>query len=148
MAELGALGLASNVLQFVEVAIKLFARARRIQKSAKGTTQEVEDLEASVSTLERTAESLRDNVQQYAAASHLTEDERALMETALECDKYTKVILGKLGKSKVTSNSRIKRGLECVKLAIRLFGHELDDNQKKLEGLQSRLLLQLATNMK
>lgn len=147
MAELAAIELASNVLQFIDFPIKLFVRARRIDKSANGTAQELEDLQASVSTLEQTAKSLKINLQQFPFASNMTPNERALMKTVSDCDKYAKVLVGQLEKTKVTSKSRIIRGLNSIKVALWL-GYELEDNQRKLEDLQEQLLLQLAETMK
>ncbi|KAK7946224.1 uncharacterized protein PG986_010545 [Apiospora aurea] len=147
MAELAAIGLASNVLQFVGAGIKLFTNARRIHKSAKGTTQKVEDLGASLSNLERIADSLQIGAQRYSALRQSTGDERNLMATATECSSYARGFLGQLEKTKVTSSTGLRRRWESFRVALALSGDELESHQKKLESFQTRLLLELGASM-
>ncbi|KAK7973267.1 hypothetical protein PG988_007401 [Apiospora saccharicola] len=147
MAELAAIGLASNVLQFADVAIKLFIRARHIHESVKGTTEEAEDLEVSLVGLERIADSLQSSIHQFSATSPSNADERNLMATASKCNSEAKVLLGQLEQYKVTSDSGIRRRWESFKLAMVASDSKLKEHQTKFEKCQRDLLLGLAAVM-
>jgi hypothetical protein len=80
-----ALGAVANVTQFIGLAIKIFAKSRRIYHSADGSLVEYDDLErvtGDVSTLSR---KLQESLAMTATSNSLTVDEEALCNLCKGC---------------------------------------------------------------
>ncbi|WQF87731.1 Putative NACHT nucleoside triphosphatase, P-loop containing nucleoside triphosphate hydrolase [Colletotrichum destructivum] len=80
MAELAAIGLASNLLQFVDIGIKLFSRARESYNSASGYAEADEALLADTERLKQLVVTIRATSSDYSAA------ENKIQELAQEFD--------------------------------------------------------------
>jgi hypothetical protein len=84
MAELAALGLASNIVQFIDFGITLFREGKELYESADGSnTKRLE--------LETITADLHDIIQELEpTARPITKDEAALGRLAAECSKLAK----------------------------------------------------------
>jgi hypothetical protein len=126
MAELAALGLASNVVQFVDFGIKLFRDGKELYESAQGSIAEQRELQAVTADL-------RDIVQKLHPTVHpATQDDAALARLAADCEKLATELLGVLDKLKVKEGQNRKWVSFKQALALVL-------KEKEIRGLEQRL---------
>jgi hypothetical protein len=95
MAELAVLGLAGNIVQFVDFGIRLFRELKELYKSAEGAKAEHLALEAKTTDLKYLAQKLQQTV------GPATQDDIALGKLAAGCEKLACELLGVLDKLKV-----------------------------------------------
>ncbi|KAI0397990.1 hypothetical protein F5Y17DRAFT_475820 [Xylariaceae sp. FL0594] len=96
MEALAAIGLASNIFQFVEVGYKIVITAKELRSSGKETIQFNHGLEF----ITREMKELSERVQQESGLNGLTEDESALLRLSSECQKCSGELLDLLAKLK------------------------------------------------
>ncbi|CAI9632192.1 unnamed protein product [Alternaria burnsii] len=80
-----ALGAVANVTQFVELAIKIFARSHAIYNSANGSLDEYDDLGKVSEDISVLSTKLQESLTTTAAISSLTTDEQALCDLCKGC---------------------------------------------------------------
>ncbi|KAL0938096.1 uncharacterized protein CTRU02_207827 [Colletotrichum truncatum] len=143
MAELAAIGLASNLLQFAEYGVKLFVLARSIYKS--GSISENEALEAEAWRLARLAAEIRKLCKKDKFA--ITRSE--LRSIASECDETAQGLieyLNKLDLGVKTGDKVYKKVWTSLAQALRHMTHsgETKSFETKLGKLQAKLRTYLA----
>lgn len=129
MAELVALGLAGNIVQFVDFGIKLFRDGRELYTSLQGNSAEQLELEIVTQDLKCLAQQLHSSDQPDALG---TEDKIELRKLATECEKLANELLGILDELKV--KDRHNRIWESFKKALRRMMEK-----KKIQHLEERL---------
>jgi hypothetical protein len=99
---LTALGLAGNIVQFVDFTIRLLEDAQKIQKSAHGTLQENLDVE----TVAKTIRTLQKKLRLQGGHSMIDDGkaENSLEQLCSGCDETAEELLEVLGKLKIQGN--------------------------------------------
>lgn len=145
MAELAAIALVGNILQFAEVGIKLTRTAQRAYKSTSGLIQEDEDFVANTERLQ-TLVSLIKEARPDAEDSHQVIIDELLLKTAKTCDDYASELITLLGFLRRRPGER--KALEAIRTMMlrRLKIGEIQALEGKLSNVQQTLLLVLTTS--
>ena len=137
MAEaLAIIGLASNIISFIDFGTKLASVSRDIRDSSHGTTAEVKQLADIAASLE----SWNDKVKNLRSSrANLSRDELNIVKVAEDCERLVPQIQEKLTKMRTRENATWKT-LESLRVATRtlLGGWELKDLGSKLADLDQR----------
>ncbi|KAG6356382.1 hypothetical protein INS49_015770 [Diaporthe citri] len=143
MDPFSAIGLAGNIVGFLDFGFKLLSKAREIQASASGTAAANENLVSLTQHFQRVTASLR--AQKVSGAA--TGDELAIQELAAECDSVA-IELMELVDSLRARTSKSKR--ESLRAAFREWrkGDQKDELQLRLDRCRSQLNLQLTSLMR
>lgn len=143
MDPFSAIGLAGNIVGFLDFGFKLLSKAREIQASASGTAAANENLVSLTQHFQRVTASLR----AQEASGAVTGDELAIQELAAECDGVA-VELMELVDSLRARSSKSKR--ESLRAAFREWrkGDQKDELQLRLDRCRSQLNLQLTNLMR
>lgn len=143
MDPFSAIGLAGNIVGFLDFGFKLLSKAREIQASGTGTAAANENLASLTQHFQRVTASLRG--QKVSGA--LTGDDLAIQELAAECDSVA-IELMELVDSLRARTSKSKR--ESLRAAFREWrkGDQKDELQLSLDRCRSQLNLQLTSLMR
>ncbi|KAK7710806.1 hypothetical protein SLS64_005711 [Diaporthe eres] len=143
MDPFSAIGLAGNIVGFLDFGFKLLSKAREIQASGSGTAAANENLASLTQHFQRVTASLRG--QKVSGA--LTGDDVAIQELAAECDSVA-IELMELVDSLRARTSKSKR--ESLRAAFREWrkGDQKDELQPRLDRCRSQLNLQLTSLMR
>jgi hypothetical protein len=145
MAELAAIALVGNILQFVEVGIKLTRTAQRAYKSTSGLIQEDEEFLANTERLQ-TLVGLIDQSQPNPEDARQASIDENLLHTAKACDEYALQLETLLGFLRRRPGEL--RALEAIRTMMlrRLRNTEIQALEGKLINVQKGLLLALTTS--
>ncbi|KAI3325623.1 hypothetical protein HD806DRAFT_490791 [Xylariaceae sp. AK1471] len=132
MAELAFIGLASNILQFLQLGINLAAEARELYKSASGTTIINAQLEADAEELRSLMEQLQTPDTSLAPSIDKTKAEKQLSSSVKSCIEVSNMLLRTLDGLKV-KDAHISK-LKAIK---QVFSNE--SKRDKVNQLHSRL---------
>ena len=140
MTTLAAIGLASNVLQFIQLGTKLAMEARELYKSASGSTASNARLEADTELLKALITHMKTPVPSAASA---TKAEQQLLDCAKSCDEVADELLSLLQASKV-KRAKSSR-LQALRRAMyNEFTHDQATQlHKRLQELQAGTVLRL-----
>lgn len=142
MDPLTAIGLASNIIGFVDFAGKLISQGYEIYKSASGTTKENEDIEALIEDLSFHLDELGKGENAVPAAAVTPQDfrDQKLRELAAKCATFAEEILTSLEKLKKEPNAKFK-GFNSFGKALRsAWGKKgMEEKVAKLEKFRSEL---------
>lgn len=143
MDPFSAIGLAGNIVGFLDFGFKLLAKAREIQASSSGTAAANENLASLTQHFQQVTASLR--AQKVTVA--VTGEELAIQELAAECDGVAIELL-ELVDSLRARNSKSKR--ESLRAAFREWrkGDQKDELKLRLDSCRSQLNLQLTSLMR
>lgn len=106
METLAAIGLASNILNFVDTGFKLVQQCREISMSADGSTEAHARLEQQAHDLIRTIQALEDANHSAQPTGNLTTAERNVQNTAKTCLGHSKELVELLQDMKIDSSKR------------------------------------------
>ncbi|OTA67753.1 hypothetical protein K449DRAFT_429845 [Hypoxylon sp. EC38] len=144
METLVALGLAANVVQFVDFAAKLISISNELRNNA--ASSENRDHQVLTTHLETLAQSISDSVKAISQASTTaSREEQALQPVADKCCELAKSLLIKLDACSIQpnqGNNRTKR----VKTAFKAIWNkkEIEDISNRLEHFKNELILYYA----
>ncbi|CAJ2502582.1 Uu.00g099760.m01.CDS01 [Anthostomella pinea] len=140
MDPFAAIGLAGNIVAFVDFGYKLVAAAKSIHTSASGSSEHNEDL----ASMTRHFRSVVADLQGANSAGSMSDGEVALHQIATECDSVSKDILKFLDEVK-TKKSNSKR--ESLRTAFRDWRKKdrKDELELKLDRCRQQLNLQIAS---
>lgn len=141
MAELAAIGLASNVLQFLDFAVKLYKRCDELYDSAAGATADQQELETYTMRLKSFAAALQKD--SWSTAQDPSLDERQLQEIAKRSETFASQFLLVLADLKV-QDGRGSR-LRSLKQALRtmMSENEVQKYKKRMEDSEKQILIRL-----
>lgn len=135
MDPLTALGIASNIIQFIEFTARFISNATEIYHSSSGTTGELQDVSLSTNDLQ----SLIIRLGTPALPKSAPADDETLAALANNCRKTCAELqdLVQQVKSKVPSSK-----IESLRATCRALGKKakLEAIEKKLEGYRSQIL--------
>ncbi|KAH7357079.1 hypothetical protein BKA65DRAFT_220909 [Rhexocercosporidium sp. MPI-PUGE-AT-0058] len=145
MDPLTAIGLASNIISFVEFVSKLISQGHEIYRSTSGTSQENIDINILVTDLSFHVNKLKE----VNTITCSTQKEQQLQSLASKCSILAEDISQKLNKLNVDENSKM-RGLRSIGKALRsAWGKkDLDEMVKKLGAFRSELQLSILISLK
>lgn len=123
-----ALGVAGNVVQFVDFGIKLISKGKEIYKSTDGILADHAEQAAISSRLAELSKRLSDSVSASATRKKLSPAEVALREVTIECKEVADDFSKAINKLKVTGNHR---GWKSFRQALK--------SVWKKEGIEKRL---------
>ncbi|KAI1323552.1 hypothetical protein F5Y16DRAFT_412582 [Xylariaceae sp. FL0255] len=95
MEALAAIGLASNILQFLDLGYKVFQHSKELYSSGKDASSYNETLELTTREIKRFSLDL-----EYHMGAALEDDQAALLKLSLECQKCSDELLALLGRLK------------------------------------------------
>ena len=131
MAEsLAIIGLASNIISFIDFGLKLASGTKMILESIHGTTPEIRELDLIVSNVERlNAEVTR----KKDPGQTLSSDEQLILDMAKECD----VLAGDI--RKVMAKLIVRKGAWSKKLESGRVAFQVMRKHGDIERLRNRL---------
>lgn len=137
MDPFAAIGLASNIISFVDYGTKIVNGAREIYDSASGMTEESQALDSIASKMKGLSSKLLPST-----GSPRSEDEEALCRIAAECNIISDKILEHLSKIK-PKDSRSRRDVFFAAAKNKFREKERLELEKRLASCRSQLDLQL-----
>jgi fumarate hydratase class II len=142
MEAVAALGVASNVFQFVQFAWSLFDTASSVYQSASGSAVEAETLEEIYGTLSQFNLDLKlnDSCRPIPSSNH----EAELLKLAVSCEKKCQQLLGLVRKLKVAPGGK-RKAWESFRVALRTVCHDAEFRtlEKEIGGYQKSMALLL-----
>jgi hypothetical protein len=142
MAEsLAIIGLASNIVSFIDFGLKLASGTRMILESIHGTTPEIRELELVVRNVERLNVEI---IQQKVPGQTFSSDEQLILDMAGECDRLAGDIRKVMEKLIVRNGARSKT-LESGRVAFQVMRKhgEIDRLRNRLESLDEKLRMNI-----
>ncbi|KEY69342.1 hypothetical protein S7711_08410 [Stachybotrys chartarum IBT 7711] len=136
MDPLSAVGLASNILQFVEFSVKLIGKGVEIYSSADGATVQHADLRASLDNLRDLAAPFR---QRNNLRLSRDPDEMRIVQTAVACNEIAHGLENALDDLIATPHSRTSSVLKALQSVWEQ--GKIDDMVRRLESYRSDLQL-------
>jgi hypothetical protein len=139
MAELAAIGLVSNILQFVEYGIVLVKKYRELRKSTSGITKENEVLEEHTLRFRELLQPLGADATTPMAVS--SEERKAEQQFRRECDKVAADLLERINTARLTRNHNMLATVKYIFLDWNKHRKDITDIQLKLEDLRRDVVL-------
>lgn len=145
MEALVAIGLASNIISFIDFGSKVINQGYEIHQSTTGATQDNIDTETLINDLSYHLEKLEVN----DSITVLNESDQNLQNLASECANVARKIQRKLDKVKTNRNARNKH-YESFAKAFRGVWEKrsLDEQRQKLEGFRDQLQFEILLSLK
>ncbi|KAI9686895.1 MAG: hypothetical protein M1822_002648 [Bathelium mastoideum] len=141
---LSALGLAGNIIQFIDFGSKLISQSVEQYRSAVGTSTQYLDLEALTQSLQSVAKGLGDSTAGPDKGEVKTKDELALRQLARSCQSVAADLINILDGLKINPKAHgLNRRAQSLRQAFRSVGAEeqIKDLEHKLESYRSQLNL-------
>jgi hypothetical protein len=138
-----ALGLASNIVQFIDFSAKLIDQACAIHSSLTGATAEDEQLEFVISEMQNLSVQLTSSKPSYQQS----EDEKAVVRLATQCGILSDAILQLLKRIKAR-NPKSKRSSAVAALKSAWKDNEKMELKQRLDSCRSQLQVQLTFLMR
>ncbi|KAI1080389.1 hypothetical protein F5B20DRAFT_540427 [Whalleya microplaca] len=140
MEALAAIGLASNVLQFIEVGYK----AIRTSKEMYGAGNEASRSNKELATITEEMQGLSLRLTENISSSGMTDDEKAMCRLAQECERWSSELLAFLD---VLKNRNPRSRFEALKAVVRSMRKQ-DERirlERGLDACRKQLELQLTS---
>lgn len=147
---LTAVGLAGNIIQFIDFSIKLVSKSREIYKSADGALIENKHLEETTTDLNQIQNTLRESLEAKLASNQFTQDEKALADLNEKCLEVAATLLEKLEDLKASSPRKRWKSLRQALKSV-WSKEAVDSLSWTLKGLReeinTRILVHLRENV-
>lgn len=134
MDPLTAIGLAGNIISFVDFSLKTISRAKQLYESAGGATAENEELESLVKNWKSLVDSTRPKHREILQNSHSGANSSratALNNLSQQCAQVADELLEILDSVKVQGDGRTRKSaMQAMKMGWK---------QDRIDGLQRRL---------
>lgn len=142
MAELAAIGLASNILQFLGLGIKIFGIAREIHKSASGLSGEDEYIIKQAEGLKALANLIHEKRFTPSDQSDAITDPK-LRNIIKSCDDATQPLINALGALRVEGGNHPR--LASIRAAVRkqFRRTDIENMKKRLEQSKQDMIIYL-----
>jgi hypothetical protein len=137
MDPLSAVGLASNIVQFVDFASTLVSKGAEIYKSAEGSTAIHGDLRASTERLQALSNALQSRI-----LIPRDEDEYQIVKIATECTKISAELAKALDELAATPNSRGSSAWKALQSVWKL--PKIEETARRLEMYRNDLHMHLS----
>jgi hypothetical protein len=139
---LTAIGLAGNLVQFVDFSSKIVSKAKEIYNSAEGCLPEHNDAVTITKCLQTLNSKLQGRIR-----TPTTANEQVLQELWVGCEEVAQELLGVLEIPKLEGNKSkwksVGRALKDVRR-----GHKIERISKRLVHLRERLILTLLVDLR
>ena len=137
-----ALGLASNIVQFVDFSSKLISESRELYRSVSGITIENGEVKEATEELQRLCDRLAGLRMTSSTTTGLPKDEECLKILAISCKETSHELLSAL-RDITAQEPRKKWQTFRVALKSVLRKDQIQELEKKLDSYRSQLALQL-----
>ncbi|KAI1460942.1 hypothetical protein F4805DRAFT_416090 [Annulohypoxylon moriforme] len=155
MDPLSAVGLASNIIQFISFCAGLYSESRQIYSSTKGTTREFERLEEACRNLKTLAIALTpanspDSLETLPDSKRPIQAEIDLARLASKCKDLAEDLAKELGALRLDDASHTRLGSFWLALKSKLNRHRIYELHDKVNQYRGELMVILiaVTNMK
>ena len=133
------IGLASNIIAFIDFGVKLVSAVKSIQDSAEGTLPEISDLGLIVNDIRVANANLKLEI---SSQSHVSPQDESILAMANECVQIADQLDSLIGELKLrdTSNN-LSRGVEASRIYVRAWRKKkpIDNLRHRLENLDGRI---------
>jgi len=133
MAEIAAIGLAGNIVQFVDFAVKLFREGREVYRSAEGASNEVIELGSVTQSLRLLAQKL------HQRDSGTVNDKGGLQNVAQGCEKLATDLVDRLEELKVKHTENRAWGSFKLALAFVTSKTKIGEYERRLDRFRKAL---------
>ena len=135
LESLAALGVAANIIQFVEFGCKLFSESRELYKASDRLVEESAELEIISKALKRLSDDL---IAIPSSTTPQSQAEANLLPLAKRCQAIADELLVAVNKLQANGG---KGKWQCFRSALRRIwrSHEIDDMAKKLDSICGHL---------
>lgn len=139
-----ALGLASNIVQFVDFGGKLLSKSQELYSSVDGSTAKHKQLESLYENLQHLSQKLNASAQGTNGSVRRSQEEEALVEVAKSCTETVDELLSIIRKLKVTNGPHKK--WHSFRQALKSVWRQerIDALQKRLDAINSQLNIHFA----
>jgi len=144
---LTCIGLAGNIVQFLDFSIKIVAEGYQIYDSATGTAKINEDAEFVASDLVSITERLGDSLKPPGIITVLNQNEQRLDDLSLKCAQIAQELIEKLEKLRIKGKKTFWKGLGKA-LRRAWSKDEIDRIQSRLENLREELETEVLVDIK
>jgi len=142
MDPLTAIGLAGNIITFIDVSSKVLSKAKQVYDSASGATSENDELESLTKSLKDVAERARQKPVSATHSSHFNlsiTSETVLDNLSQQCIKVADELLEVLESVKVKGEGRkLKSAVQAVKSVWKQ--DDIDAIQRRLDRISKQLM--------
>jgi hypothetical protein len=152
MAELAALGLASNIIQLITFASDLISKTHEIHKSTQGSLVRHLELEAVSENLRNLAESILElRPRSISQKQPIAKAEEQLQRLCKSCDGVARDLLVALEKLKIKQEhgkwKSFRQALTCIwsENEIDLLAARLEGHRREIDTMLLRLLRYITT---
>jgi hypothetical protein len=140
MDPLTAVGLAGNIITFVDLSTKVLSRAKELYNSASGSTSENDELESLTKSLKDLADRTRRQAPNNSQHGRLNiTSESVLDNLSQQCIQVADELLDMLDSVKVKGDGRgLKSAIQAVKTAWKQ--DDIDGLQRRLDRISKQLM--------
>lgn len=140
MEALAAVGLASNVLQFIDVGYKVLSASKEMYGAGNEMSRSNKDIES----ISREMKRLSLDLSSHVPTSQPTEDEQALLRLTTECERWSDDMLALLSR---LGNRNPNSKFEALRAAWRnhKMQHERNRLERGLDAWRKQLDIQLTS---
>ena len=147
MEPLTALGLAGNVIQFIDFSSQLVSKGHKIYRSLDGTLDENIDAEIVATNLSQSNAKLQKSLSQGGISTATSADDKALVNLCQRCSDVASELLLRLDKLKVSGKHRKwKSARQALKTVIGK--EELEQISNRLSLYRNEITLHIAVSLR
>lgn len=144
---LTCIGLAGNIVQFLDFSIKVVSEGYQIYNSTTGASEENDETEFVISDFERVTERLGQSLRPPGTAVPLNQNEQQLDDLRVKCEQVAQELLTKLDKLKFKDKKTLLRSLGKA-LRHAWSKDDIDTIRRRLENLRDQLETRVLVDMK
>ena len=144
---LSAFSVACNVLQVIEIGVKVLSKAADYRKAESGVLSEQKDLRDVMQSLNNLNTDLSASLPQQTASKELTVEEARLLEVNNQCLRLSKEFINFLDHLKIRDRHAV---FDSLRMSIKTMWHrdKMDAMEKSLSQARSNLNVTFLVYMK
>jgi len=146
MDPLSALGLAGNIVQFIDFGSKLVCKGRQIYKSSEGALDQHVDLEAITGDLVLLSAKIEPSKYGNQESNQQSKEEAVLLKLTTACNDVALTLLTTLNSIKVTGRHRRWKSVRQA-LKTQLNTEKIEELSRRLSRLREELILHVTVSL-
>jgi hypothetical protein len=146
MDPLSALGLAGNIVQFIDFGSKLVCKGRQIYKSSDGALDRHVDLEAITNDLVLLSAQIEPSKYRNQESDHQSKEEAVLLKLTTACNDVALTLLTALNSIKVTGRHRRWKSVRQA-LKSQWNTENIEELSRRLSGFREELILHVTVSL-
>lgn len=136
LESIAALNFAGNIVQFIDISVRLFSKSRKLYKSHNGVLLESAELEIIATSIKKLSEQLTSNPPPQHQRSL---ENSGLTSLALGCNTIAEELLSALEKLKIQGSQSRKWQSFRIALSTVLKSEDIADMARRLDLLSQQL---------